>query len=111
MARTLSAIFLLTVLSLAPGAAGARDRGEPPRHNAYSGLVGVGAALGTLVYAPLKIGYALSGTLLSGMAWAWTAGDGDIATSIVRSAVRGDYVVRPAHVEGDEKLAFLGKRY
>lgn len=109
MARTFLLTLLVCLLAAAP--AGARRGDEAPENAAYTGLVGVGQALGTLVYAPLKLGYALTGAVIGGMAWAWTGGDSEIANSIVRSSVRGDYVLRRDQVEGGARLAFLGKRY
>ena len=82
-----------------------------PESAAYSGLTGVGASLCTLVYAPLKVAYAIGGTVISGFAWAWTLGDTDVSGPILRAAVRGDYVVTPAHLEGRRDLHFVGPQY
>jgi hypothetical protein len=84
---------------------------EEPESAAYSGLTGGGAALCTLVYAPLKVAYAVGGSVISGLAWAWTLGDTDVSGPILRSAVRGDYVVSPAHLEGRRDLHFVGPQY
>jgi len=84
---------------------------EEPESAAYTGLTGVGAAFCTLVYAPLKVAYALGGTVISGFAWAWTLGDTAVSGPILRSAVRGDYVVTPAHLEGRRDLHFVGPQY
>ena len=84
---------------------------EPPDSAAYSGLTGVGAALCTLVYGPLKVAYAIGGTVISGLAWAWTLGETDVSGPILRAAVRGDYVVSPAHLEGRRDLHFVGPQY
>jgi hypothetical protein len=84
---------------------------DEPESAAYSGLTGVGAAICTLVYAPLKVAYALGGSVISGFAWAWTLGEKQVAGPILRSAVRGDYVVTPAHLEGRRDLHFVGRQY
>ena len=84
---------------------------EEPESAAYSGLTGTGAAFCTLLYAPLKVAYAIGGTVISGLAWAWTLGDTDVSGPILRSAVRGDYVVSPAHLEGRRDLHFVGPQY
>ena len=106
--RRLGALLIALALLSAPlpGLAA-----EPPESAAYSGLTGAGAALCTLVYAPLKVAYALGGTVISGLAWAWTLGDTDVSGPILRSAVRGDYVVSPAHLEGRRDLHFVGSQY
>ena len=107
--RGLAAAFLGLWLAAVPLAAYARDT-EPERQDS-SRLTSIGAGIGTLVYGPSKIAYALTGTVLSGMAWVWTGGDGDVAGPILKSAVRGDYVIVPAHVEGRRSLEFLGSPY
>ena len=55
--------------------------------------------------------YALGGSVISGFAWAWTLGDTAAAGPILRSAVRGDYVVTPSHLEGRRDLHFVGPQY
>jgi hypothetical protein len=84
---------------------------EEPESAAYAGLTGVGASLCTLIYAPLKVAYALGGTVISGFAWAWTLGDTNVSGPILRAAVRGDYVVTPTHLEGRRDLEFVGPQY
>ena len=105
--RRLGALLIALALLSAPlpGLAG------EPESAAYSGLTGVGAALCTLVYVPLKVAYAVGGSVISGLAWAWTLGDTDVSGPILRSAVRGDYVVSPAHLEGRRDLHFVGSQY
>lgn len=109
-APRLAAAALGLLLLLAPSASQARDREEEPSA-AYTALTGIGATLCTLVYTPLKVVYAAGGTVLSGIAWAWTLGDTEVAGPIVRRSVRGDYVVTPRHLEGRDRLEFVGPRY
>lgn len=108
-AKRLAALALGVVLALAPLAAAADDRGEA--NDAYLAVTGIASALGTVVYAPLKIVYAITGTVISGLAWVWTAGDGDLAGTIFNSAAGGDYVITPAHVEGKRSLRVMGEAY
>jgi hypothetical protein len=105
--RRLGALLIALALLAAPLPGLAQERESA----AYSGLTGVGAALCTLVYAPLKVAYAIGGTVISGFAWAWTLGDTDVSGPILRSAVRGDYVVTPSHLEGRRDLHFVGSQY
>lgn len=78
---------------------------------AYSGFAGFGSVLCNFVYVPAKITYAIGGTLISGLAYAWTVGDTAVSGPIFYSSVRGDYVVLPEHLEGRTKLAFVGPPY
>ena len=107
--RRLGALLIALAFLCAPSPVlAAEPEGESA---AYSGITGVGAALCTLVYAPLKFAYALGGSVISGLAWAWTLGDTDVSGPILRSAVRGDYVVTPSHLEGRSDLRFVGPQY
>lgn len=70
--------------------------------------LGVGSALSTLVYGPLKLVYAASGAVISAFAYLWTWGDTQVAGPIFSVAIGGDYVVTPAHLAGEQDLAFAG---
>lgn len=72
--------------------------------------VGVGAALCSLVYGPVKISYALLGLVFGGMAWGLSGGDGEVLDAVMTPAVRGDYVVTPSHLRGEKPLQFIGRR-
>ena len=100
------AVAVLTGSAAQP--AGAQESDES---TGYSAVTGIGAALCTVVYVPLKVGYAVGGTVISGLAWLWTLGDTSIAGPILRSAVQGDYVVTPDHLEGYRELKFIGPQY
>ena len=71
--------------------------------------MGVLAALSTVVYAPVKIAYATGGLFFGGFAWAFSGGDSAVANAVITPAVRGDYVVTPAMLRGDDSLEFIGK--
>ena len=75
---------------------------------ASEGLVGLGAALSSLVYSPIKVVYAAGGTALSALVLLWTFGDTHVAGPIFTQTVGGDYVVTPAHLAGDKRLEFFG---
>ena len=105
--RRLGALLVALALLSAP----LPGLAEEPESAAYSGLTGVGASLCTLVYAPLKVAYAIGGSVISGFAWAWTLGETAVSGPILRAAVRGDYVVTPAHLEGRRDLHFVGPQY
>lgn len=71
--------------------------------------LGIGAVLCSLVYGPAKLVYAGLGTIVAGGAWALAAGDSRVAAPILNAAVRGDYVITPAHLEGRQSLEFVGR--
>ena len=76
---------------------------------AVDGGLGLGAVLCTVVYAPVKLVYALSGSMVGALAWAFTGGDGDAARGVMAPAVYGDYVVTPDHLRNPRSLEFFGR--
>ena len=101
------ALALFAIVVAVPPTAGAQGEGEPETSAAYDGIVGFGAVLTTLVYAPVKLAYAITGGLVSGLAWLLTL-DSEVAAGIANPSVGGDYVVTPAHLEGRRTLRFVG---
>jgi hypothetical protein len=71
-------------------------------------MVGVGSALCTIVYSPLKIVYATTGLVVTGLAFLWSFGDSEVTGRLWRTTVGGDYVVTPSVLEGDRDLQFRG---
>ena len=91
---------------VAGGAFPARAAGDGTASHA---LLGTGSALCSIVYGPLKIGYAVVGTAISGLAWVFTGGSTDVAAPIFYASVRGDYVVTPEHLTLERPLEFVGR--
>jgi hypothetical protein len=92
------------VISIQAGPAFAAD------DTASAAGLGVAAAFCSLIYGPAKIVYATLGTVFGGMAWALSGGDSDVMEAVVTPAVRGDYVVTPAVLRGEQSLEFIGRR-
>ncbi len=69
---------------------------------------GVGSVLSSLFYSPFKLTYAGLGLLTGGMGFVLSAGNADVANNIINPAVRGNYVVTPSHLKGEEPLIFVG---
>ena len=69
---------------------------------------GIGSALSTIVYAPLKLAYATMGVVFGSIGWGLSGGDSRIMQTVIAPAVRGDYLVTPAHLRGERRLAFVG---
>ena len=76
---------------------------------ANEGGLGVAAALASLVYGPLKVVYSLGGTVVAGCAWVFSAGDSQVATTVLTRAVRGTYVITPAALRGEDEIEFIGR--
>ena len=73
-------------------------------------LVSAGAVLGSLVYGPVKIAYSVLGTIFGGFAYGLSGGDAEVLAAVVTPAIRGDYVITPSHLRGEESLEFIGRR-
>ncbi len=76
---------------------------------AREGGWGVAAGLGTLIYSPVKVVYAGCGLLFGGIAYGLSGGDRDVLDAVITPAVRGDYVLQPAHLQGEKSLRFFGR--
>ena len=71
--------------------------------------LGVGSAMATLVYAPVKLCYALGGLVIGGLAWGFSGGDNSVAEVVLTPSVLGDYVITPAQLSGEEPIEFFGR--
>ena len=69
---------------------------------------GVGAVLASMFYSPFKVTYAGLGLITGGLGYILSAGNLDVANNIITPAIRGNYVVTPGHLKGEEALIFVG---
>ena len=104
--RAAIAVAVSVVWLGAAGPAAAQQNESIGSEAGYGAL----AALSSLVYAPVKVIYAGGGFLVGGFGWLLSAGDREVWEAIVTPAVRGDYVVTPGHLRGEEPLEFIGRR-
>ncbi|MEE8476705.1 MAG: hypothetical protein V3T01_15215 [Myxococcota bacterium] len=103
--KRLGALALVLVLAAVPMSARAEEEDESL---AYEGSVGIGAAISTLIYSPLKVAFAATGLVVSSLAWIWTFGDTSISGPIYERALGGDYVITPDHLSGEMDLELNG---
>jgi hypothetical protein len=104
--RSLAALALIAALLVSTSVRAAEKK---ERNIAAHYGLGVGAAICSLVYGPVKIVYATLGTITSGLAWVLTGGRSDVAREILAASVRGDYVVVPENLTFNEPLVFTGR--
>jgi hypothetical protein len=69
---------------------------------------GVGAALASVFYIPVKVTYAGLGLVAGGLGYVLSGGRADVANNIIYPAVRGNYVVTPSNLKGAEPIYFVG---
>jgi hypothetical protein len=98
----LIALIAAVMIASTPGIARAENAG-------VEFGIGTACALSNLIYGPVKIVYALGGAVVSGLAWGLSAGDTDVARPIWETAMRGDYVIQPAHLRDRKPLEFFGR--
>jgi hypothetical protein len=70
--------------------------------------VGAGTAVGNVLYVPAKLAYGILGSVAGGVGWAVTGGNTQVANTIWRSSLGGDYVLTPNMVAGQEPIHFSG---
>jgi len=97
-------VFALVVGLGAPVVSFAAEEESSPSNEA---ALGVGSFFITLVYAPLKMAYAIGGGIVGGFAYALTGGDLETAQSIWEPSVYGTYVITPDHLKGNEPVRFF----
>ena len=100
--RRMVLLGAVLVLATSPGIARAE---EPTYENA--GL-GAASALSTLIYGPIKVASAITGLIVGGLSYPLSGGDSDVMMKVINTSVRGDYVVTPAHLRGEQPLEFWG---
>ena len=102
--RSLAIACAVAMLAV-PTAAFANDDAEM----AKAAGVGLGSAIASLVYAPVKSLYALGGVLVGSLAFAFSGGDADVARVVLEPSVLGDYVITRDQLTGDRSIQFFGR--
>lgn len=98
------AAVLLGATLLAPLPAAADGFGEVARD---AGM-GAAASVTTFFYAPFKMAFAAGGLIVGGITWLASGGNDQAALAVMAPTGRGDYVVTPSHLRGQQRLAFVG---
>jgi hypothetical protein len=100
-AMALGVAFAL-VVSAAPAAA------KKPENIAKEGGLGAGAAIASMVWAPLKLTHAVLGLVAGGICFAITGGDTEVWKRVQNKALTGDYVITPKHIAGKQRFRISG---
>lgn len=105
------ALFLIFSPGLLIAAEPATEQNAPqPTEPSPTEEAGYGFAsvLASMFYSPVKVTYAGLGLLTGGLGFLLSAGNADVANNIIYPSVRGNYVVTPRHLKGEEPLIFIG---
>lgn len=96
----------------APAAAPSTEQAQisqPPQGVNWQGVgVGAGTLAANVVYIPAKLVYGILGGIGGGAGYALTGGNQQVANTIWRSSLGGDYVVTPDMLTGKQALHFSG---
>ena len=104
------ALSLFVAMTFSPLHAQTAAPQEPPAQESATEEMGygLGAAVASIFYIPVKFTYATLGLLTGGLGFALTGGRGDVANNIIYPAVKGNWVVTPNNLKGTEPLYFVG---
>ncbi|MFT5441096.1 MAG: hypothetical protein ACI8W3_000136 [Myxococcota bacterium] len=105
--RLAIALVVSTSIALAPAVALAENDNADMAKEAG---IGAGTAIASLIYAPIKLTYALGGLVVGGLAWAFSGGDANVASIILTPSLRGDYVVTRSQLQGKQEIEFFGRQ-
>jgi hypothetical protein len=103
---SLCALVSSAALALAPATALAESSALEMAKEA--GLGGASAVV-SLVYAPLKLVYAVTGLVVGGAAYAFSGGDAEVARVVLTPSLLGDYLITPKQLIGQEDFEFFGR--
>jgi hypothetical protein len=109
--RSLSVVLIVTFLGLAmipPGSTLADDQASGTDSSNDTGMQVASWAL-TVPYCAGKSAFAIAGSVVGGLAYAFSGGSSKTAETVWATSVYGTYILRPAHLRGEEPIHFLGK--
>ncbi len=81
---------------------------NPSRKTAKEASLGISSVLASILYSPLKVTYAALGVVTGGLGYVVSGGRSDVAKSIIHPAVGGTYVITPDHLQGKDRVIFVG---
>src|SRR5271169_624395 len=118
---SIPAMVIAAALTPCPMAIAQNSVGEPAAANStqvpqpaqggvnWKGVgVGAGTVAGNVFYMPAKVVYGLLGGIAGGAGYALTGGNKQVADTIWRSSLGGDYILTPDMVTGKERVHFSG---
>lgn len=109
--RSVAIVLILTVMALTmipPGSTLAQDQASSTDSSEGTGIQ-VASWLLTVPYCAGKSAFAIAGSVVGGLGYAFSGGNSETAQSVWTKSVYGTYILRPAHLRGEEPIQFLGK--
>jgi len=109
--KSVAIVLIMTVMGLTmipPGSARAEDQASSTDSSEGTGIQ-VASWLLTVPYCAGKSAFAIAGSIVGSLGYAFSGGNSETAQSIWTKTVYGTYILRPAHLRGEEPIQFLGK--
>jgi hypothetical protein len=109
--RSVAVVLIVTCMILIlfpPGSTLAEDPVSGMDDSDDTGIQ-VGSWLLTIPYCIGKSAFAVAGSVVGGLGYAFSGGNTKTAETIWTTSVYGTYILRPAHLRGEEPIHFLGK--
>ena len=109
--RSIAFVLIVTVMGLTMISAGvtfAEDRTSSTDSSEDTGIQ-VASWLATIPYCVGKSAFAVAGSVVGGLGYAFSGGNSETAQAIWTKSVYGTYILRPAHLRGEEQIHFLGQ--
>lgn len=108
---TFVTVLIVCVIGLTMIQSGSVLANDQPSGTSNSDGTGiqVGSWLLTIPYCIGKSAFAVAGSVVGSLGYAFSGGNPNTAEAIWTSSVYGTYILRPAHLRGEEPIHFLGK--
>ena len=109
--RFITVMLIVTVMGLTmipSGSALAEDQTSGANNSEGTGMQ-VASWLLTVPYCAGKSAFAIAGSVVGSLGYAFSGGNSETAQSIWTKTVYGTYILRPPHLRGEEPIHFLDK--
>jgi hypothetical protein len=101
-------VAVMSVILLPPGWAWADDVASGGEGSDETGIQ-VAAWAHTVPYILGKGAFALGGAVVGAVGYVFSGGNADTAKAVWTRSIYGTYIIRPAHLRGEEPVHFLGE--
>jgi hypothetical protein len=109
--KSIAVALLVTVMGLTLLPAGvtfAQDQASSSDGSDSTGIQ-IASWLLTIPYCAGKSAFAVAGSVVGGLGYAFSGGNSETAQAIWTKSVYGTYILRPAHLRGEEPIHFVGQ--
>ena len=106
--NTIAALILLSIFVMTVPTVHAEETSGGKDFTVSDTGMEVASGLATVVYFPAKAVFALGGGLVGGLTYAFTGGNEEATNKVWDASMKGDYMVTPENLTGEEPIRFVG---